>query len=369
MKIGYDAKRLFCNTTGLGNYSRTLVHNLQNYAPQNQYHLYTPKIKALAEVRAFQQNETYQIHVSKAAVKTWWRSFGMVKQLQQDELDIYHGLSNELPVGLSQTSVKSVVTIHDLIFKIYPQTYPFIDRLVYDVKFKNSCVQARKIIAISESTKNDIIQYYNIAPEKIDVIYQSCSPLYFKDAPLEKTRFDLPENYILYVGSVIPRKNLALLIKACQILPADFAIPVVIVGEGKHYKNKMKQLIHQYGFDKRFIWLSGVNDIELKTLYSQAQLLVYPSLYEGFGLPVAEALLCKTPVITSNTSSLKEAGGGSSIYIDPGDAAELADAIQQVLGDADLSTQMKEAGFAYAHQHFSAQTCSQKLMAFYQALK
>lgn len=368
MRIGYDAKRLFCNVTGLGNYSRTLVHNLLQYAPQNKYYLYTSQLKQLAETQSFKQNEAYNIHVSTAKLKALWRSVGMVKQLRKDELTIYHGLSNELPLGLGKTSIKSVVTIHDLIFKIHPETYPFFDRQMYDIKFKNSCLQADKIIAISESTKNDLIHYYKIAPEKIDVIYQSCAALYFDKNAIDKHPFNLPDTYLLYVGSVIPRKNLELIIKAYAMLPADFTIPVVVVGDGKKYKKKMKQLIHQYGFEKRFIWLDKVNTVELKALYQQAQLLVYPSLYEGFGLPVAEALLCKTPVITSTTSSLKEAGGDASVYVNPTKADELANAIKRVLTDTSLRESMKEAGFHYAHQQFSASTSSRKIMQCYKGL-
>lgn len=368
MRIGYDAKRLFCNVTGLGNYSRTLVHNLQNHAPQNEYYLYTPEIKQLKESKPFLQNEAYRIHLSKTKLKAFWRSFGMVKQLQKDGLDIYHGLSNEIPMGLRKTNVKSVVTIHDLIFKIHPETYSFFDRQIYDMKFKNSCLRADKVIAISQSTKNDLINFYKIPPEKIEVIYQSCNALYFEQTPCNEPPFNLPETFLLYVGSVIPRKNLELIIKAYAILPTDFAIPLVIVGDGKAYKNKMKQLINQYGFEKRFIWLNQVNTTELKALYKRAQLLVYPSLYEGFGLPVAEALLCKTPVITSNTSSLKEAGGDASVYINPASAEELAHAIQRVLADTALRVQMKETGFQYAHQQFSADTSSRKMMDCYRGL-
>ncbi len=368
MKIGYDAKRLFCNTTGLGNYSRTLVHNLQKHAPQNEYYLYTPKQKKLSEAQHFKQNEAYHIYVSKASLKAWWRSLGITKQLQNDQLDIYHGLSNELPFGLNKTAIKSVVTIHDLIFKIYPDTYPFFDRLFYDVKFKNSCLQADKIIAISESTKTDIVHYYNIKPEKIEVIYQSCLPHYFETDCNEKAYQKLPNEYLLYVGSVIPRKNLKLIIEAYKLLPKDCSIPLVIVGQGKQYKKKMNQLIRKYGLEKLFIWLSSVDSQQLKTLYRQAQLLVYPSFYEGFGLPVAEALLCKTPVITAQTSSLKEAGGNTSIYIDPKNAEELAIAIERVLTNSNLRKKMKDNGLDYAIQHFSPKITSQKMLDCYNQL-
>lgn len=370
MRIGFDAKRLFCNGTGLGNYSRTLVHNLMLYQPQHDYRLYTPYIKQLPQAAPFLQNNAAQIFQPHTAFKGIWRSWGLPKQLQKDQIDIYHGLSHELPIGIAQAGLKSIVTIHDLIFKVYPNTYSWFDRKIYNWKFKYSCTHANKIIAISEHTKQDIIKYYQIPAHKIEVIYQACQSLFYEASHPSKdvlAAYSIPKQYILSVGTVQERKNIKLLFQAYQYLDPKFQLPVVIVGGGGSYKKALKKFIAQQQLDNRVIWIEHLsNNLELKTLYQAANLVVYPSFYEGFGLPVVEALLSKTPVITSKTSALTEAGGPHSLYIDPYQPQALAQAIQQVLSQPQLAALMRQKGYEYAHQMFHPQQLSQQLMHCYQ---
>src|SRR5688572_28278724 len=175
MKIGYDAKRLFTNFTGLGNYSRSLVHHYHSVFPEDELFLFTPDIKADPRTEPFLQDRS--LHIIQPKKKNpFWRTFDMVKDIQQTNVDIYHGLSHELPVGMSRINVARVVTIHDLIFKYYHEDHPWLDRKIYDWKWKHACRIANKIIAIIEQTKNDLIHYYNIEPEKITVIYQPADP-------------------------------------------------------------------------------------------------------------------------------------------------------------------------------------------------
>lgn len=372
MRIGYDAKRLFCNFTGLGNYSRTLVNDLQGLFPQHEYYLYTTKIKEALATNRFTQDKSFHIKVSQAKIKALWRSMGIVEQLKQDQIDLYHGLSNELPLTIRKSNIKSLVTIHDLIFKPYPHTYGFFDRQIYDYKFKQACRDADRVIAISQSTKNDLIQYYDIPAEKIDVVYQSCGALFFDDTVDDAAnavfeQHNIPKDYLLSVGSIIERKNLGLLIEAYAQLPSSIKIPLVVVGQGKQYKEVVKKLVSYLGLNREVIWIENLADNrQLKALYQGAQALVYPSRYEGFGLPVAEALLCKTPAITSNVSSLPEAGGPSSMLVNPDNAEELADAIQQVLEDTELRTKMINDGYQYAIQHFSGEVVAKQMMEVYQ---
>lgn len=375
MKIGFDAKRLYCNFTGLGNYSRAIVKNFFDFYPNKKYYLYTPQVKENLETSFFLQNPQFQTHVAKTFLKSYWRSFLLIKQLKKDKIQLYHGLSNEIPSGLKKNNIKSLVTIHDLIFKVFPQTYGFIDRHTYDIKFKKSCQNADKIIAISESTKQDIIKFYNIAPSKIEVIYQSCNPLFYKLLPPKESKQiikenKLPQEYLLFVGSIEKRKNLKLLIEAYQYLPNKLKIPVVVVGKGsKSHKKELLQLIEEKEMTKKVIWIYSLkSNHHLQAIYQQAMALVYPSVYEGFGLPVVEALLSKTPVITSNTSSLPEAGGPSSLYVNPNDAQELATAIQKVLTKPQLRKTMIENGYRYAHEKFSPKQVTQKLMQCYQEI-
>jgi glycosyltransferase involved in cell wall biosynthesis len=371
MKIGFDSKRLFCNFTGLGNYSRSLLSNLAKFYPEHSYFLYTTKIKESPRTKFFLDNPSYQVHISSAAFKAFWRSFSIVKQLKKDNIKLYHGLSHELPIGIGKSDIKTVVTIHDLIFKIYPQTYNIIDRFIYSWKFKYSCQHADKIVAISENTKQDIIKYYNIPAKKVEVIYQTCQPLYYnlsdpKTHPVVLNQYQVPERFLLYVGTVQERKNLKVIIKAYQHLAPEFKLPIVIVGNGGQYKKETKQLIKEQGMSNLVIWIEKLdNGAHLQVLYQAASILIYPSFYEGFGLPVAEALLSKTAVITADTSSLREAGGPYSIYINPRDDKELAEAISKVLRDTEFTAEMIAKGYDYAHKTFNPKLLSEQMINCY----
>ncbi len=374
MNIGFDSKRLYSNFTGLGNYSRTLVKNLQNFYPNFSYRLYTPSIRISSETDVFHKNPAFETIQPNTSFKSFWRSFSIAKEFAKDKIDLYHGLSNEIPFTTKQSGVKSVVTIHDLIFKVLPKTYPLIDRTIYDIKFKNSCRNADRIIAISESTKNDIVSYYGINRNKIDVIYQCCNPIFYEDIIIKEadetlTKYNLPSEYILYVGSVEDRKNLTGIIKSYLQLHPDHRIPIVIVGgrQAKQYSKRWQNLIRNSGLENRIIWLTDLKDNRsLRKIYQSAMALVYPSFYEGFGLPVAEALLSKTPVITSNISSMPEAGGPTSLYVDPNEPEELAQAIAKVLDNSELRNSMIEAGYKYATETFSPEKVTHQLVKCYE---
>ncbi len=371
MKIGFDAKRLFCNNTGLGNYSRTLAGNLQKYFPNNEYHLYSPEVRRSPSTLHFLDASRFQTHTPKTRFSAFWRSYSIKNQLKADKIELFHGLSHEIPVNLAKTPVKSVVTIHDLIFRIYPETYSFTDRKIYDLKFRYACEHASRIIAISENTKNDIIRFYRIAPEKIEVIYQACNPAYYQimneeDATAILAPFNLPADFLLSVGSVEARKNLKRVIESYQFLKPDLRIPLVIVGKGSRYKEESQLMVRKAGLEKLFIWIDGPTGTDqVQSMYQKARALVYPSLYEGFGLPVAESLLCKTPVITSNRSSLMEAGGPGSLYVNPESPQEIAAAIEKVLSDNDLRQRMINIGYDYAHQTFSPERLTGQVMDCY----
>jgi glycosyltransferase involved in cell wall biosynthesis len=369
MKIGFDAKRCFCNFTGLGNYSRTILNNLGDFYPENEYHLYTTGIKNITDTR-FTDKSCFHKHLPGTFFKSYWRSFSIVKQLGNDGIKLYHGLSNEIPVNIHKTSVKSIVTIHDLIFKKYPETYSLTNRLIYDQKFRYSCKHAGMIIAISENTRRDIIEYYGIDPDKIEVIYQSCNPIYYSLRTDDKNKvvpgqYNIPGEYLLYVGSIEPRKNLKTIIKSYQYLKPDLKIPLVVVGKGGRYRHEAEELTYKTGIDKMVIWLSLFGNDHLQLLYQNALALVYPSFYEGFGLPVVEALLSRTPVITSGTSSLPEAGGPHSVYIDPNSPEQLADGIEKVLTGSVLRKKMKDEGYLYAMRNFAREIVTEKLINCY----
>jgi glycosyltransferase involved in cell wall biosynthesis len=372
MKIGFDSKRLFCNFTGLGNYSRTLLHNLARFYPENNYCLYTPGIRKSPETDAFSQDAGFTIRMPETIFRSLWRTCTIKAQLATDHIQVFHGLSNEIPVNIHKTPIKSVVTLHDLIFRYYPETYKTIDRTIYDLKFRYACRHANRIIAISENTKKDISTFYQIDPDKIDVIYQACNPVYYAlNSRLENDlilkKYNIPRDYLLSVGSVEPRKNLKRVIESMAYLKRDLQISLVIVGRGGRYKSEVKQMISRAGLSGMVIWVDNLAGNEhLRSIYQNSKALIYPSLYEGFGLPVAEALLSRTAVITSGRSSLKEAGGPATLYIDPESPEQIAGAIEKVLTDTSYRKSMIETGYAYAIQNFAPEMVTKQVIDCYQ---
>lgn len=371
LNIGFDAKRLFNNFTGLGNYSRTLLLDLSANFPEEAYFLYTPKVKKINSTVFFLNSPGFQVYRPKLAQKVFWRSLGIKKMLKKHEIDVFHGLSHEIPLGIQHTGIKSVVTIHDLIFKHYPKQYKPLDNLIYDAKFKYACRHADKIVAISESTRKDIVDFYQIEPEKIEVIYQSCNDQ-FKQKLSEGSinailkKYNLPRDFILYVGSVIKRKNLLNIVKALEILPKNVSPHLVVVGEGGAYKNKVHEFLAERGMEEQVSFITPVFE-DIPALYQQAKVFVYPSVYEGFGIPVIEALYSHTPVVTSNVSSLPEAGGPDTLQVDPDSVEALAEALEKALTDEELRQQMITRGYAYV-QRFDGDEAAKQMMHLYRNL-
>ena len=341
MHIGFDAKRYFNNFTGLGNYSRNLVNSIIRNFPGYDYHLYTPKINRERTYPNLKNDNIKIISPKNSLSGSFWRFFELSSILKKDKIDVYHGLSHELPSGLNKKGIKSVVTIHDVIFKRYPEQYPFVDRLIYDFKWKNSCKSADKIIAISENTKQDIIEYYEVEEEKIEVIYQGCDEHFYEKYSEEqlrifKQKYDLPEEYFLYVGSVIERKKLLQIIRAMNELPESVQIPLVIIGRGGDYEKRVREYIRTNGMEKKVIWPSDFEYHDLPKLYQGAQFLVYPSVYEGFGIPIIEAYASGIPVLTSHSSCLPEIAGSGAIYINPDDIDNLKSGMLSLMESEDL---------------------------------
>ncbi|MFT5262687.1 MAG: glycosyltransferase involved in cell wall biosynthesis [Polaribacter sp.] len=366
--LAFDAKRLFNNPTGLGNYARTLLKNLTEYHPDHQYHLYSPRIKKQAYNEFFRKSPAFQNHTAGRTPAALWRSYRVKKDLLKNKVDLYHGLSHEIPIGLSDTKIKTVVSIHDLIIKTYPHTFKAIDRAIYDWKFSYACREADHIIAISEHTKRDIIKYYGTSADKISVVYQTCGEQFkiihaAKHIQTVQQRYQLPAEYLLYVGSIVERKNLLPLLEAIRLLPKTVQLPLVVVGQGSGaYFKKVQDYIRQQGI--RVYFPQGVSNEDLPAIYQGAQIFCYPSSYEGFGIPILEALYSKVPVVTSPLSSLPEAAGPDAFYADPKNKEELSEAINNVLTNSELRSNSIKKGFEHAQQ-FDARTLTDQVMNIY----
>ena len=328
MIVGIDAKRVVRNGTGLGSYGRTLVNDLIRLGDDDmQLRLYAPD-EGRDELRG-QLIEGVQFCLPKGRPSTlrkaWWRSRGVVGDLLRDGVTVYHGLSGELPVGLRRAGIRGIVTIHDLIFLRHPEYYHWIDTKIYEWKFRQALREADRIIAISERTRQDILELGGEEyADRIKVIYQSFSPQFSMNISSEqktevRTRYKLPSRYILNVGTIEERKNLALAVEALELLPQD--IHLVAVGRQTDY---VKKLPHS----ERLHLLSGVPNKDLAAIYAMAEAFVYPSRYEGFGIPIIEAIAAGLPVVACTGSCLEEAGGPDSLYVGPDDVFGMADALK-----------------------------------------
>ena len=349
MRIGFDAKRAFHNQTGLGHYSRTLLYSLAKYFPQNDYLLYSSKPSKHFSFTDPSFQAVFPSGIYSGFLSSYWRSRGIISDLKKHNLDIFHGLSHELPVGIQKTGISSVVTMHDLIFERYPGQYNAFDNLVYRLKFRYACRKADAIIAISNQTKKDLIELYGADPEKIHVCYQSCNPAFSEpvdDSEKKRVRelYDLPPSYFLYVGSVIERKNLLGVCKAYALIRKNTDLPLVVIGKGGQYLQQVKKYIESEKLNDRVIFLSEnpnakanagfLTASDFPAIYRQAAAMIYPSYYEGFGIPVLEALWSGIPVITSRSSCLPEAGGPGAFYVDPSSPREMAEKINTILFDS-----------------------------------
>lgn len=362
MKIAFDGKRFFNNGSGLGNYSRDLVRILAAYYPDNEYLLLNNKKSERGKEILALPSVSF-IETSKGKLS---RQFKMGKDAQNANCDIFHGLSGELPIRWNEKSIKKIVTIHDLIFLRYPKYYGFFDRKIHFWKFKKAAEQADLIIAISEQTKADIIKFLKVPESRIRVVYQGCHHSFKEDKPQEllesvQDKFKIPKEFILNVGTIEERKNLLNIVKSIN----NTEIPLVVVGKKKDkYFRKVQRFIIKNKLQNQVFFLENVSMEELAAIYKLAKIFVYPSVFEGFGIPVIESLFSGTAVITSNSSSLPEAGGKDSLYIDPNNIDDLKSKILFLWSNESERKRRAEKGLLYA-QKFSDENIAKDLIKVY----
>ncbi len=373
MKVGFEAKRFFTNYTGLGNYSRFIVDALSTFAPENDYLLYTPRRKSNPEVDSITSRKNISVVTPTgfySFASSAWRTFGIGAATGINEVKIFHGLSQELPFNLPRT-VRKIVTVHDLIFLRYPKLYNPIDVAIYKVKVKSACQRADRIIAISTQTADDIVEFLKIDPEKISVVYQGCHPAFkvvrsMEERAVVRKKYNLPERYILNVGTIEYRKNVGLLIKALTLLPKSLQIPVVIVGRATSYVEAVLKIAKESGVADKIILIHNSSFADLPAIYQQAEIFVYPSLFEGFGIPLVEAIESGLPVITSTGSCFSEAAGPSSVYVEPGDSDALGDALKNLLENKDRKVQMVNKSRDFIRR-FSPENIAGEILKAYNA--
>ncbi len=372
IKIAYDAKRAVENMTGLGNYSRLVVATMAALYPDNEYALLAPRRRENPRLDPILMRENVELLTPSTALgrrlPALWRSAGMVGQLASIGADLYHGLSNELPLTAGMAPCATVVTIHDLIWRIVPADYHAIDRRLYELKYSRSARLATRVIAISERTKADMVEMWHIDPDKIDVIYQGCDPAFGRhittdDRMRVRKAYGLDFRYIITVGTVQTRKNQLLAVKALEGLPED--VRLVIVGrDSRGYADAICSYAAAHRLTDRVVWLEGVPFDELPVLYSAAEFSSYTSRYEGFGIPVIESLTAGTPVIACSGSCLEEAGGPGAIYVGPDDVQAYTQAARDLLEKAYLRDRLADEGKRYVRR-FNPRTFAESIMKTY----
>lgn len=354
LRIGMDGKRAVCNNVGLGNYSRLVIDVLSKKYVENRYLLYTPRAKHNDRLAPLLKRDNVEVVLPSSCfgrmLPDLWRIDGVSSQLKREKIDLFHGLSNELPLSINKSGIPSVVTIHDLIFRRFPECYKPIDRCIYDYKFRKAAINATRVIAITECTKRDIIDMYHIPEDKIDVVYQGCDTAFYRSVSDEVKRevseiYGLPQRYIVAVGTVERRKNQLLAIKALRRLPDD--VMLFIVGRRTAYADELDKYIDDYGLRHRVKFLVNVPFAHLPALYAMAVFSSYTSRFEGFGIPVMESIATGTPVVAATGSSLEEAGGPGGLYVDPDDVSGYVSAAFRFLDDTDYCRQVVEAGRDY----------------------
>lgn len=341
MRIGFDAKRYFHNHTGLGNYSRTLVGDLRRQFPDVDAVLYDEK--------------------------AFTRTFRLGRRAAADGCRLFHGLSNELPYDLPRAgSMRSVVTIHDTAWRTFPAMYHPIDRRIYDIKYGHAARHADCVVAISESTRRDVMRFYDVPAERVRVVYQPLQRMFY--SPYEGA---LPEeaSYLLSVGSINSRKNLFSTLKAYARLSAENRPRLLVVGQGRDYERLCRRFVAEQGLERDVVFLGSISSTErLHGLYAGATAMLYPSFYEGFGLPVVEALLSGCPVLTSTVSSLPEAAGPGALYCAPDDIEAMAAQMQRLVDDEALRRRLAREGGDYCRRTFDPVCLTQQMYELYNSL-
>ncbi|MBQ9237186.1 MAG: glycosyltransferase family 4 protein [Prevotella sp.] len=350
MKIAYDAKRYYHNRTGLGNYSRTLVSCMTSRHEDVEAVLYDSK-----------------------AIE---RTFRLGRKAAEEGCQLFHGLSNELPRDIVKAGIPSIVTMHDVAWRTFPDMYKPWDRLIYDWKYGWSAKHASHVVCISESTKRDVMRYYGVPENRISVIYQPVQEVFYTTPPPALPKGgsppplgELERGFLLTVGSINSRKNLMGMVKALEMIAEDERPLLVVVGNGREYRRRVEQYISEHHLQEWVRIESDIHDAEtLRALYANALCLLYPSFYEGFGLPVVEASLQRCPVITSNVSSLPEAAGPDSIQVDPSSPEEIAEALHRLLTDEAERRQRGEAGYKYCMEHFHPDVLTGQMYGLYEKM-
>lgn len=327
MNLGFDAKRYFHNFTGLGNYSRDLVDTLTSHFPDNKYFLFD-KHPSTLELPA------NTIAVVPIAKRFLWRERGMVHDVKRFRLDVFHGLSNELPWGRWPSNTKKVVTMHDVIFRRFPTQYNWPDRMIYDKKTSHAVKIADAIICTSQATADDLTTYYQAKESKLKVVYQTCGVQHWKqyeDSEVQgfRNRHNLPGSFILYVSSFQERKNHIRLLEALHE-SNDKSTKIVVAGKMGNTFKTCTDYVKEKAMENQVRFINDLSAAELPLLYRCAQSFIYPSMIEGFGIPLLEAACAGLPIAANDIPVFREIAPSNSLFFDISNLKSMVSCISEL---------------------------------------
>ncbi|MDO8429086.1 MAG: glycosyltransferase family 1 protein [Candidatus Daviesbacteria bacterium] len=342
MVIGFDASRAFTtNRTGTENYSYQLLKHLSKIDQTNNYHIFMrPQSPDNLQTDEIWPKNFKFITISN---KRLWTQLGLAYQTFTDNLDVLFVPSHTLPI-FSKPGLKTVVTVHDLGAQFLPKTHQLKQRLYLNFMTHYQIKHASRVIAVSEATKQDLTRKTGISPDKVSVIYEGYNQDLYKPTPRERSETILKkygldkDQYFLFVGTIQPRKNLENLIMAFKkyLEETTDKTPrkLILAGSKGWLSTDLYALPSLYHLEDKIQFLGYVADGDLPSLYSNASAFLYPSLFEGFGLPILEAQACGCPVLTSNLSSMREVAclpagkaGKSAILVDPNSVDDISKGI------------------------------------------
>lgn len=376
MIIGYDGKRAVKNNTGLGNYSRLVIELLASRFPEHRYLAYTPSMSGNPRLKPLLglgnvEFPTPDRGLWRKAASLWRVKGGITAQARRNGVDLFHGLSGELPLDIEKLGKPSVVTIHDVIFRHFPECYAAIDRKIYDYKFARAARAATRVIAISECTARDVVDFYGIDPAKISIVYQGCaSQFHSVPTPEEieavREKHGIAGPYIVAVGTVERRKNQLLAVKGLRAVPSELSL--VIVGRRTDYALELDSYIREHNLGERVRFIDNAPFADLPALYAGAVCSSYTSRFEGFGIPVIESLYCGTPAVVATGSCLEEAGGPSTPAVDPDDEEGWAEVVTRLYSDPVERRRVAADGRAYVERFNDTDMAMQTMEVYRQAM-
>ncbi len=365
MRVAIDARKL--HDFGIGTYTRNLLRHLARIDHDNEYVLLCHQSDLGIGAQLGQNFRTVLERSSNYSVR---EQFHVPWVLHRERPDVFHAPHYVMPPAVR---CRSIVTIHDCIHLMFPQYLPNRAAYLYaKASMWSAARRSQKILTVSEASKRDIIRFLNVPADKVIVVYNAIDER-FGVAPSEEAiarvreRYQLDHRFVLYVGNIKPHKNLVRLVEAFDRLRARGFddLTLLIIGDEISKLPALRRAVHSHKLHKRVRFLGYLPDDTLAVLYRLAGVFVFPSLYEGFGLPPLEAMACGAPVVTSNVSSLPEVTGDAAVLVDPYDADSIADGVAKVLSDPALRDEMRAKGIARA-QEFSWERSVSRTREIYQ---